>query len=429
MLLKRFFAFSLCLFVGVFLQAQQPLWRSGEFLLGVNLGVNYSNLDIRDSRLKSGARPFSGLDATYVLNHRLGLKGAGFFSMKSSIFSSTVSLEQTGIDLQFYPQYKIDDLFLNAGLAVDFPINKNLQYKGSGGSEGTRIDQEIAEERLRQLNLLLGFELKLMPSWRISANFMLPAFNSQSRNFQLGLSYRISQPRNTKVSPRKIRKRITARQIKSLKDGALLVRLKTSKPTIEALKRRGLFYEAREKERQQRIENISLVKAFQSRYNFSEVRFFTSDQSWKVRQGNFEGIFVNDSIQVDSNIVLRNKKHVYTAEFDLIEPDTATFFSHYRWVPTGNFAAVQVPVFYGGGGNSFMSLVIKDQQFRQLYRPFPYYSRALFKAMEDHPDHGIFYFPLKLFSPMNYLDCVGNLDRKLWRFHEKVKRKNWGRKP
>ena len=428
-MLRRIFTFSCCLFAAVCLQAQEPLWEEGKFLIGVNLGANYSKLDIRDNRLSSGARPFSGVDATYVLNRRLGLKGAGFFSMKSSVFSSTVSLQQTGIDLQLYPQYKIDDLFLNAGLAVDFPINRNLQYRGSGGSEGTRIDDAIAEERSRQLNLLMGFELKLMPSWRMTANFILPAFNSQSRNFQLGLSYRINQPRTNKESPRKIRKRITARQIKSLKDGALLVRLKTAKPTIEALKRKGLFYKAREKERQQRIENISLIKAFKSRYRFSEVRFFTSDKSWKVRQGNYEGIFVNDSIQVDSNIILRNKKHIYTAEFDLIEPDTSTFFSHYRWVPTGNFSAVQVPVFYGGGGNTFMSLVIKDQQFRQLYRPFPYYSRALFKAMEDHPDHGIFYFPLKLFSPMNYLDCVGNLDRKLWRFHEKVNRRDWGKKP
>jgi hypothetical protein len=238
----------------------------------------------------------------------------------------------------------------------------------------------------------------------------------------LTLTYQVSHRAAKKESARRIRKRIAGRQIQQLRDGALLVRLKTSEPTIRAMKSKGMHYEAGQTQKQQRMENIALVRAFEQFYTFSELRFFMSHDSKKVKANEFEGIFVNDSLEVDSNLFLRNKKHIFIAEYADIEPDTAVIFSHYEWESTGDFAMVQVPMFYGGGGNSFMALVIRDEEFEQLHRPFPYYSRALFKAMQDNPGHGVFFLPASLFSPMTPAETVKNLNDKLYRYWDKNKR-------
>ncbi|MEQ8907929.1 MAG: hypothetical protein RIC95_01940 [Vicingaceae bacterium] len=398
-------------------------WQKREFIFEAAAGMNYTRFDLAEEEMRPLARPFTGFGITYALNPQWGIKGNGLFAQRASKIKSGTNYQSLGFDFQIMPQFKWDDLYFNAGISHHLPINQGLQYKGSASSERTRVEPDEISVVNPQISALLGFEMKLMPNWKIYTNFSIPLKAQQHNNVQVGLTYRLSRRAPSKESARKIRRRTTAKQIKELRNGALLVRLRTSKPVIEALKRKGFPQKAKEVARKQRLENINLIKAFHQYYNFSEVRFFMSDYSSKVRKGKTQHYFVNDSLVVDSSLVLRNTKHLYTAEFGQIEEDTATFFSHYDLVQTGNFAFVQVPRFYGGGGNTFTALVIKDQQFEQLHRPFPYYSRALFKAMEDHPGHRFFYFPVMLFSPMTYGECVENLNQKLHRFYRKVERR------
>jgi hypothetical protein len=392
----------------------------GDWVYDATFGFNFTKLKSADKELERIARPFVGIKGAYVINPSWLIRTDGLFSMKASRIRNSANWQQVGFDMLSYGQYRWDDFYFNFGLIADLPINSNIQYLQGGSTELNRINPENFPNPNAQVNLLSGIEFKLMNNWKVSANFSIPTKAGNSSNIQFGISYQINKTEPTSESPRRIRKRTTKRQIRELRNGALLVRLSTSSMKIAALKAKGFPQWAEEVEKEQRVENLSLIRAFKSYYHFSEVKFFMSDQSNQVREGNFNGIFVNDDLEVDSTIELHNKSHVYSAEFAIIEPDTSRFFSHYEWVPTGNFASVPVPRFYGGGGNTFTALVIKDQNFDQLYRPFPYYSRALFKAMEDHPGHKIFYFPVMLFSPMTYSECVENLNDKLFRFYEKV---------
>lgn len=395
--------------------------RPGDFLYGFGLGMNYSYLEINEaSKIKPLARPFIGLTASYSHSYRWRTNASGLFSMRSSLADDFRVINQLGTEIQLYQQYKIDDLYLNFGLQSFLVFNNSSRLRGNSNFrfQEEQIDYSYPSS---QLNPMIGFEFKLMDNWRFQT-FYSQSLNGTNRNWQIGLSYRINKRNPPGESERSRRKRVAKRQIKELRDGALLVRLKTAKPTINAMRSKGFNRWAERTEKDQRIENLSIVNAFRNAYNFSELKFFYSHDSRKVRNGEFEGIFLNDSLEVDSNILLRNPENVFTCELTNIEQDTAQYFSHYELVQTGNFAFVQVPRFYGAGGNTFYSFVVKDQDFNQLSRPFPYYSRALFKSLKEHPGHGIFYLPLKLFFSDTPKGSVENLNRKLYKYWEKVER-------
>lgn len=406
------------------LAAQESKVQTGDILYNINAGFNYSKIHLENREVDQLARPFLGLNGSLLLSEKWRMNSSALVSMKASKINSTNNIQQLGFNFLLYPQYKWDDFYFNGGLIVDVPFNSRLQSSSGSGSSAlnTIVKEEIPSPKT-QLNILLGFEFKVVENWKLAANFHLPSRQGNSRNFQLSVIYQINKRAAKPENARKIRKRITTRQIRQLKNGALLVRLKTSIPKIEAMKKMGMAQEAEEVAKNQKIENFSLMKSMKAYYDFSEVRFFYSYDSKKVRKGRFKGIFLNDSLKVDSNIVLRNKKNIFTAEFALLEQDTSKFFSHYEWVQTGHFAFVREPRYYGGGGNTFMALVLRDQDFKQLHRPFPYYSRALFKAMKDHPGHGFFYFPVRFFSSGSYRECIQNLNEKLWRFYEKTNEK------
>jgi hypothetical protein len=421
--MKRLIIIAFLLSFGsISLKAQEKEVNTGDFISSVQAGFNYSRLNLAEVQLRQVARPFFGVRTAYVLGKKWHLNAAGMFSMKGSEIRAQRGIQQVGIDLHLYQQFRWDDLYFNAGAVYDWPINSGFYSLGNVGSQGTTFNRSDYDSPRAHMSVLLGFEFKLMDNWRLGTNFYVPCTPHGTNNLQLTLTYQVSHRAAKKESARRIRKRIAGRQIRQLRDGALLVRLKTSEPTIRAMKSKGMHYEAEQTQKKQRMENIALVRAFEKFYTFSELRFFMSHDSKKVKANEFEGIFVNDSLEVDSNLFIRNKKHIFIAEYADIEPDTAVIFSHYEWQSSGDFAMVQVPMFYGGGGNSFMALVIRDEEFEQLHRPFPYYSRALFKAMQDNPGHGVFFLPASLFSPMTPAETVKNLNDKLYRYWDKNKR-------
>jgi len=402
------------------LKAQEYKERIGDFIYGLSAGFNYSSLYLDSERKKSTARPFIGLYGSYLIRENWRLKGNGLLAIKASELSAQNNIRQIGFDLSAYPQYKWDDLYFNLGLNLDVPVSSGIQSVGSGSTKVIDKDKrETYQLNKTQLNFLLGFEIQIVDNWKLGANFILPARSNHQRNFQLSLNFQINKRPPRAESARKIRNRIAKRQIKQLKNGALLVRLKTSIPKIKALKKVGFVERAKKTKKEQKTENLSLMQAMKAYYDFSELRFFYSYHSKNVRQNKFEGIFLNDSLEEDSSIVLHNKKNIFTAEFAQLEEDTSKFFSHYEWVQTGHFAFVKRPVFYGGGGHTFMALVIKDDEFNQLHRPFPYYSRAAYLARKEHPGHGFFFLPVFLFSPGSIKETVINFNQKLHRFYEK----------
>jgi len=136
-------------------------------------------------------------------------------------------------------------------------------------------------------------------------------------------------------------------QINQLLEGALLVRLQTKNKSITALREKGNDKLADKIEAEQRKYNLEIASAFKTLFDFCPVYFFYSDDSQKIRERQFDQVvFLSESLLPDTEIKL-TKDYFLTAEFGTIE-----------------------------GENAFGALIIKDDQFKELERPFPYYVRT-----------------------------------------------------
>ncbi len=415
MIYRFLLCFSLILFFLSDGSGQELGTRSTSF----SAGFNYSRLHYQGLKLKKEASPYLGMGVGVPLSNSIQFITQHYFSVRRSSLGPYYQLQKIGFDSQIGLQYQIDDMGIHMGMGSFMPVTAAWKRGNGAVSERNKIAVEQASRDL-QVGINFGFSLKIVNHWSLMSNWHLPLGSDRSSNLQVGLKYKLMQESKRKESHGKLRRRLAKKRISQLREGVLLVRLKTSQSKIDALRRYNFHDKADQTEILQRKENQQLIQAFKQQYTFSEVRFFMSHHSKQVRNKNFEGIFVNEDLEIDSNIAIFNPKNAFVAEYALIENDTNQYFSHYQWMSTGNFAQVKVPVFYHGKKNNFMALVVKDQQFRQLDKPFPYYSRAFYKGRAEHPGFGFLYLPLTLFAPTNPNNCVENLNKNLFRFLEQI---------
>jgi hypothetical protein len=127
-----------------------------------------------------------------------------------------------------------------------------------------------------------------------------------------------------------------------LKDGALLIKLKTSDNLINGLIRAGKTEQAEQAKKDQAALNSDIIKAFKEHYNFSKVYFFYSRNSAEVKRGELKGILMNYDLHTDSTF---SGKNFLTAEFS------------------------------ESASNGLEGFIVGDNQFNALRSPFPFMIR------------------------------------------------------
>ena len=85
--------------------------------------------------------------------------------------------------------------------------------------------------------------------------------------------------------------------------------------------------------------------------------------------------FLDDSLTPDPNIKMM-QEFFLIAEFTNIEPDTTSRFED-NYTTTSSSGPEVRSSYSGGMEVGFPALVIKNNQFIQLRKPFPYYSKSL----------------------------------------------------
>ncbi len=140
---------------------------------------------------------------------------------------------------------------------------------------------------------------------------------------------------------------IASKQIKELKNGVLLVRLMTSENKINLLLKNGKNKAANKLKNDQYEINLEIAQALIKNYNFSDIYFFYSSDSQKVKDGNLKGIIKDDSLK---NI-----------EVDLTNRNI--------------FVLNSTDVFLESTQSSVIGFSILNAGMEQLKKPFPYYVR------------------------------------------------------
>lgn len=151
-------------------------------------------------------------------------------------------------------------------------------------------------------------------------------------------------------------------QINQLKNGALVVRLRTNQKLIDGLRKMGKADLATQKQYEQMAINKNIVMAFTKFYTFSKVYFFYGNMSDTLLKGARSGIFLDTNLVVDPSIemkenfyLLAENDDVYNSSIGFVKADTASFLKE-----TGNAAKEA-------------AMVIKNKYGHQLKDPFPFF--------------------------------------------------------
>ncbi len=164
----------------------------------------------------------------------------------------------------------------------------------------------------------------------------------------------------------KYRESVAKAQIISLKNGgALLVRLKTNANTIKRLKAAGSMDLATQVERETRVNNKAIIRAYSNEFKFCAVYFFNSDCSDSVKHKSLTGIFVDSNLVVNSSIVC-NAPFYLVAEQGTIYDSSLGLVSEAQASKASEKGTPAKEVF----------MVIKNRFFIQLNKPFPYYQQG-----------------------------------------------------
>lgn len=158
--------------------------------------------------------------------------------------------------------------------------------------------------------------------------------------------------------------KVAENQILGLKNGVLLVRLQSSSNSILALKKRSHNQAAARIEAEQKAENKAIIAAFKEYFPFCKVYFFMADSSEKISNREFENLFVNQNLKLDTSIHLPKETFFLIAEYCKLE-------SEINYIPD----SVNAANIYGTE-MSFPVLSLKDENLNQLKRPFPFYTKT-----------------------------------------------------
>ena len=138
-------------------------------------------------------------------------------------------------------------------------------------------------------------------------------------------------------------------EVLNIRRGIILVRLQTKSQSIRALNTLGNSEGARHIAERQRKENMEIKAIFRVSFTFTHVAFFYSDDSGFIKAGQFEGYLLNDSLVRDSSIVFDADKPIYILDIG--------------------------DVYFPAFGSHMLGLVLMNDQFEPLDKPFPYFVR------------------------------------------------------
>jgi len=173
-----------------------------------------------------------------------------------------------------------------------------------------------------------------------------------------------------KINYRKKDKIDAANHITQLRKGVLLVRLSQKNNTINAMRKAGKTELADKTVHDNWLRNKEIIAAFRGYFDFCPVYFFYSEYSTSVSKNLLTNVvFLNENLEADSSIKVSNSI-IYVAEFASTESDTK-HYAKSEYFDEGEKKSTN----YGGSELTFTALIIKDQKFKQLRKPFPYYVR------------------------------------------------------
>jgi hypothetical protein len=155
---------------------------------------------------------------------------------------------------------------------------------------------------------------------------------------------------------------LAEKQIANLYNGTLIVRLKFNERSIAAYRDAGQEKLADRLEKENRLNNLQLMKAFLEEFNFCRILFINSSNSKSVIE-HAPYIFLDGRLNIDSSIKLADNNFLFAEYGEAMSNDRMSDQS---------FVVRKTQESSSPAATS--AIVILDSAFEQLREPFPYYA-------------------------------------------------------
>ncbi|KAB1065047.1 hypothetical protein [Salibacter halophilus] len=121
-----------------------------------------------------------------------------------------------------------------------------------------------------------------------------------------------------------------AEHIKAMKNGTLLVRLHTKENSILMMEVQGQQERADKTFKKQLEKNKAIMTSFKNTFDFAPVLYFFSYDSEKVKNKNFNEVFINEDFKIDPNLNVKDTSNIYI--IDVGEVYFRRFGSHMKGI-------------------------------------------------------------------------------------------------
>jgi len=366
------------LFLLLLIVASTNAQTTKAYKTGLTIGINSTKFTQDTSDYKSSTLIFGGISTSHELMNKLDLQLQGLFSSKGSENKSpSYKLRNNYVDLRILPHYKI---------SPNFHLVGGLQFSALVSSNKTRLSNEGKQkEQLNDFKAMnvafpLGIELELQKGIDFGVSYNIPLKMDEYRN--LRFSFTIDFKGISLAKKKKEKVNLSVQQINNLKEGILLVRLKTLNRKINALEKTGNPEKATETKKLVESVNSEIIRSFKNNYSFSKVNFFYGFDSDNIKKGNFDSITFLDNSTIKEQLQELDRDKIFIADFGSITGGDTTktvesINEDYIYIRNDKGYSDKVPIYsYSNTYSAVTGLLILSDQFFQLQRPFPFYARS-----------------------------------------------------
>ena len=287
------------LFSILFILSFHLSWSQNDIKGGIFAGPDFSSLQPpSDSILTSPlVSPFFGAEIIYPIaeHHQISFGSSAF--IKASKDNHQVKYKNYFGSL--YADYSLnisENIFLSAGPQYSFLLSST---KINGSVRNTMLHYPSS-----YFSINAGIHLELQSHLNLAFIYEYPINNPKIDHWpsiKLKLSLLIDGDL-LKKNDKKSNQEFSKQQVKTLKTTALLVRLRGYKKQIAIFEEQGDTAMVRLIKQKRDIQNLSLIEAFAFKFDFCPVYFFYNYDSRKIKNREFEGVFLNSNLQKDSTI-------------------------------------------------------------------------------------------------------------------------------
>ncbi len=377
-------------------------WAQKDISFDLFGGVDYNELQPENSSIDVSPRfsPFGGVGINIPAKNKQNFLQAGvMYYMKSSKDLFHIKYRSTGISvLAKYYLSLSQNIWINLGGQYSVPIESYVL-------NGAVKDFTNIYKSYFSLNAGLRFQLQKNLSAEVSYEY--PFGNSHLKafpNIKMGVVITFDKELFKKQS-KENNKEKSVKLIHDLKNTALLVSLPSYKYRINKCLEAGNTEMVKRLEEERYRKNIELMTAFKTYFDFCPVYFFYNHDAHKIKNRDFENIFLNESLENDPNIKF-NKSEFLVGRLGYSNLDTTQNASYTDVYKNGFNIAEGYTVSYQSESNfSNYGFTMVNQNFEFLDSPFPSHTRGYF-----------------LFTRRSPANLVKRLNEKMHKFYQESRK-------